>query len=645
VNTRDFLENFHYVAQAPNGIKRLRELVYFLGITGSLCPQDPAEGDGGGSLQSIAKERSILLAEGRFKSSPRLENLPYAFGEGLPPIPASWVWTRLVDVGEISPRVVEEDQRLGTFASMSAISEMHGVPIQGVDRIWKTMKKGYTHFADGDVIVAKITPCFENGKAAVVNGLTNGFGAGTTELHVVRPLAGIEPRFVYAFLRSSYFRSSGVAHMTGTSGQKRLPTGFFATCPFPLPPLREQQRIVAKVDELMALCATLEAQQHECEQRGPVLSKACHARFSEALGYDSLDAIFDGPGGSSAADLRANLVSLAVQGRLVPQDPNEHLPAELIDSTLHQEAGRPRLPVIREDDVPFAVPHSWTWERLGNIALASDSGWSPKCEPFSRLGTSWGVLKVSAVSRGKFLPEENKALPSHVEARPEYEVKDGDFLLVRANTAQFVASSVVVRNPPARLMMSDKIVRFHVPTYLDKQFLNLVNSSRWARDYYTRNASGTSSSMKNVSRSLVEHLPIPIPPSAEQHRIVKRLDELMDFVDRLESQQREKERISDAFAKAAVAAITGTPVQDLKPMTPPKTELVTRLLADRTPGVGARAPLAALLVEHQSGLSAKSLWQRSGLAIEVFYQQLKTEMAQGWIVEPEPAAMREVAVD
>ena len=104
------------------------------------------------------------------------------------------------------------------------------------------MRKGYTHFANGDVVLAKITPCFENGKAAVMANLTNGFGAGTTELHVVRPITGgVEPGYIYIFLRSPYFKTIGERHMTGTAGQKRLPTEYFATRPFPLPPLAEQK--------------------------------------------------------------------------------------------------------------------------------------------------------------------------------------------------------------------------------------------------------------------------------------------------------------------------------------------------------------------------------------------------------------------
>src|SRR5439155_5604659 len=99
-------------------------------------------------------------------------------------------------------------------------------------------------------------------------GLTNGIGAGTTELHVVRPLHDfIVPDYIYIFLRSPYFAAEGRSKMTGTAGQKRLPTEYFATRPFPVPPVSEQKRIVAKVDELMVLCDKLEAQHQERETK------------------------------------------------------------------------------------------------------------------------------------------------------------------------------------------------------------------------------------------------------------------------------------------------------------------------------------------------------------------------------------------
>jgi len=234
MNALTFLANFGHIANAPQGIARLRELIYNLAISGRLCEQQANEGDGRLLLEQIERKKLALINRRAFKRSPKIESLHGAFQEGLPEIPSSWTWSRLVDVGEISPKNEAEDGAMASFAPMSAISEMHAVDIMPQERKWGAIKNGYTHFANGDVVLAKITPCFENGKAAAIKDLPHGFGAGTTELHVIRPIPNtLEPRFIYIFLRSPYFKTVGQNHMSGTAGQKRLPTEYFATRPLP----------------------------------------------------------------------------------------------------------------------------------------------------------------------------------------------------------------------------------------------------------------------------------------------------------------------------------------------------------------------------------------------------------------------------
>jgi type I restriction enzyme S subunit len=212
---------------------------------------------------------------------------------------------------------------------------------------------------------------------------------------------------------------------------------------------------------------------------------------------------------------------------LVPQDPNDE-PAEALIASIADKRraakAKEYLP-IDSDEVPYEIPDSWSWVRLGNVSLASDAGWSPQCFPEGRSGTNWGVLKVSAVSWGVFKAEENKALPPGMIGRPDCEVQAGDFLLSRANTEELVARSVIIDHTPPRLMMSDKIVRFTFPDEIEKAFVNLANLSDSSRAYYALNASGTSSSMKNVGRDVMRNLPIPLPPLAEQRRIVAKVDQ------------------------------------------------------------------------------------------------------------------------
>ncbi|MBC2754058.1 MAG: hypothetical protein HF978_00740 [Desulfobacteraceae bacterium] len=195
---------------------------------------------------------------------------------------------------------------------------------------------------------------------------------------------------------------------------------------------------------------------------------------------------------------------------------------------------------------------------MDSLALYSEAGWSPKCESVQREGENWGVLKVSAVSWGQFKPNENKALPENLEPRPEYEVMPGDFLISRANTSDLVARSVVVPNDvPIHLMLSDKTIRFGFSIELNTELVNLANNSPFSRNYYAKVAGGTSSSMKNVSREKIRNLLMAVPPIAEQHRIVAKVDELMAICDdlkaRINAAQTTQIQLADAIVDQAVA--------------------------------------------------------------------------------------------
>ncbi|TCT04527.1 type I restriction enzyme S subunit [Tepidamorphus gemmatus] len=234
-------------------IKQFRQTILNLAVRGKLVPQDPNDEPASELLKRIAAEKARLVKDGKIRTPraiPALPELPY-------PIPANWRWSQLAEIGVLSPRNEAPDALEASFVPMSLIPAEYGVANHHEVRRWGEIKKGYTHLAEGDVGLAKITPCFENGKSAVFRNLTGGIGAGTTELHVVRPLF-VDQDYILLFLKSPHFIETGIPKMTGTAGQKRVPFEYFAYSPFPLPPLAEQRRIVAKVDELMALCDRLE---------------------------------------------------------------------------------------------------------------------------------------------------------------------------------------------------------------------------------------------------------------------------------------------------------------------------------------------------------------------------------------------------
>jgi type I restriction enzyme S subunit len=169
-------------------------------------------------------------------------------------LPDGWRLVRFDAVCEINPsrkgRMSYADDVAVTFVPMSAIDETTGTIARPEIKPFGAVKKGYTWFLENDVLFAKITPCMQNGKAAIARNLSNGVGFGSTEFHVLRPRSDVLPEWVYLFVRQPSFRAAAAEHFTGSVGQQRVPESFLATYLLPLPPLSEQRRIVARIEEL-----------------------------------------------------------------------------------------------------------------------------------------------------------------------------------------------------------------------------------------------------------------------------------------------------------------------------------------------------------------------------------------------------------
>ena len=170
-------------------------------------------------------------------------------------LPTNWAMTSLCLAAEINPRLDKstfaEDVEV-SFVPMPAVEAETGKIDVSQIRTFGEVKKGYTPFKKGDVLFAKITPCMENGKMAVVPDLHNNIGFGSTEFHVLRYRQGIDPSFLYYFVSSKGFRFDAEHNMTGAVGQKRVPTIYLESCNIPLPPSNEQLRIVSKLEELFS---------------------------------------------------------------------------------------------------------------------------------------------------------------------------------------------------------------------------------------------------------------------------------------------------------------------------------------------------------------------------------------------------------
>lgn len=559
------------------GIKKLRELILDLAVRGLLLQQDPKEEPAGELLRQIAIEKAELLKKGKIKADkllPPIDDVEKPFR-----LPSGWLWERLPNISFIQegPGIMAKDFR-GEGIPLIRISGMHGtlVSLNGCNFLDEDMvAKKWSHFRlEGDDILLSSSASL--GKVSKVGN--DAIGAiAYTGLIRFKPYQPLFDDYLIRFLGSNEFARQIDGSKKGAAIQHFGPT-HLRWMVVPLPPLAEQYRIVAKVDELMALCDQLEQQAdaslgaHQtlvATLLGALTSATDHSQFAYAWQRiaEHFDTLFTT--GESIDQLKQAILQLGVTGKLVPQDLNDEPASELLDrisaeKTVLVKAGKikkeKQLPPVADEEKLFSLPSGWEWCRLENLSLQSEAGWSPKCEETPRTGENWAVLKVSAVTWGEFNPAENKALPPNLDPVPDYEVKPGDFLISRANTAELVARSVVVQDQaPSKLMMSDKIIRFKFSQKVCVPYMSLFNNSGGARRYYLQVAGGTSSSMKNVSRLQIQSLVVALPPFSEQNRIVAKIDELMALCDQLTSRlggaQTIQLYLADALTDSALARV------------------------------------------------------------------------------------------
>ena len=244
-----------------NIIESAKAKILDLAIRGQLVPQDPTDEPASVLLERIRAEKEELIKQGKIKRDKkesvifRGEDNSYYLNNGasaidisaeLPfDIPASWCWEKLKDIVMINPRNKLDDNTDVAFIPMPLIEDGYSGHHTSEIRKWKEVKTGFTHFQEGDVGVAKITPCFENRKSVIFENLNNGYGAGTTELYVFRPYGKtILPQYLLAYMKSAQFIENGKHSFAGAVGQQRVSKEYVENVYFPIPPIDEQKRIV-----------------------------------------------------------------------------------------------------------------------------------------------------------------------------------------------------------------------------------------------------------------------------------------------------------------------------------------------------------------------------------------------------------------
>jgi type I restriction enzyme S subunit len=552
------------------GVKKLRELILELAVRGKLVTQDANDEPASELLKKIAAEKVKLVAEGKIKKSKPLAEI--TDDEKPFELPVGWEWTTLISITLINPRNNVEDDLQASFVPMTLIGTGFNSLHDQETRLWKEIKQGFTHFAEGDVGVAKITPCFENSKACVFSGLTNQVGAGTTELHIIRPInMTLSPRYILAYVKSPQFLLIGESKMTGTAGQKRLPKDFVESNLFPLPPIAEQHRIVAKVDELMALCDQLENQHNNAAEAHEKLVTHLLGTLTQSQNAEDFntnwqrisehfDTLFTTEASIDA--LKQTLLQLAVMGKLVPQDPNDEPASELLKRIQAEKAkliaegkikkNKP-LAAITDEEKPFDLPEGWEWVRKNEV-FAFLNGYAFKSEWFESSGIK--LLRNVNVSHGK----ANWSDPAYISIEQaanfnEYMLNVDDLVLsldrpiITTGLKYAIISKADI--PCLLLQRIAKVSSFC--KVVDSEYLAIwLNSS-----FFVGNIDpGRSNGVPHISTTQVANMCFALPPTAEQWRIVAKVDELMVTCDQLKSRLTAANQLQQKIADAMVEQTT-----------------------------------------------------------------------------------------
>ncbi|WP_137134459.1 restriction endonuclease subunit S [Rhizobium sp. FKY42] len=571
MNAERLLQYYEQIADAPDAIVRLRRFILDLAVRGKLVPQSFEDEPASELLKRIAEEKARLLKAGEIRT-PK----PLGAVVGVPfSIPSNWTWSQIAEIGIISPRNDAPDALEASFVPMPLIAAEYGVANGLEVRTWGEIKKGYTHFAEGDVGLAKITPCFENGKSTVFRNLTGGIGSGTTELHVVRPLLVVAD-YILLFWKSPHFIETGIPKMTGTAGQKRVPTDYFANSPFPLPPIAEQHRIVAKVKELMALCDELEAARTGRETKRDRLAVASLARLNTPdpetfrddarFALDALPALTARP--DQIKQLRQTILNLAVRGKLVPQDPADE-PAEVLLTRVENKrsellkAGYPnageartQLKKLTEQNVPDGLemlPNGWAWATLQQCSLLVIDC-KNKTAPYASSGIR--LVRTTNVRNGQLNAYDQKYVSDETyrvwSARCQPE--PGDILITREAPMGEVC---LIPNGETICLGQRMMLARLVPETISNEFMLYSLRDPQLMDRVQDKPIGAT--VQHLRVGGVETLLVPLPPLAEQHRIVAKVDELMALCDQLEtsltSADERRKKLLEALLAEALAPV------------------------------------------------------------------------------------------
>lgn len=556
-----------------HGIQKLRELILELAVRGKLVPQDPNDEPASVLLEKIAVEKARLVKEKKIKKPKKLpeiskEEKPFS-------LPKGWAWVRLGEISEANTGYAFKSSQYlneGTFVLRVTNIEPNG-KIDTYDAKYidsQSAANDYEKFSleENDVLLVMVGGSL--GKIGVVDADCLPAVLNQNMWKLVR-YGDIALQYFIMAIRN--INANQLEITSSTHGH--LSQGEYMSKLFALPPLAEQHRIVAKVDDLMALCDQLEQRQTTQQLTHQTLvttlleaitrpgSDDHNTQAEIELLFANFDTLFTTE--QSIDQLKQTLLQLAVMGKLVPQDPNDQPASELLQKIAREKVRlikekkiktQQPLPEISDEEKPFPLPQGWEWVRLGDVANIV-SGNAFKSSDFNEQA---GVktIKITNAGVGELIETEDYLPASFAKEFDAHVVEKDDLIL--ALTRPYISTGLKVSKCPESYhgaLLNQRVSAIKCYSLFISDFAFLVMRSPFVLKTY-QDRFGGSGLQPNLKVSDVTELLMPMPPNNEQHRIVAKVDQLMALCDqlktRLQQAQTTQQHLADAIVEQAVGS-------------------------------------------------------------------------------------------
>jgi type I restriction enzyme S subunit len=529
-----FFEKFALIADAPGAVERMRGLVLEAAVRGKLVRQDPNDDPADELLEKIREARRNLTESEKLKTKVQLA--PIGLDQSPYSIPKTWLWVPLNELAEL------------VYGKLLPLTELlpNGFPVFGANGVIGRFSKYL--YEDEKLLIScrgaySGTPNISPKQCYVTNNsiVCEFFDPKTCDIRFYHAVISVSPREKI---------------VTG-SAQPQVTVANAIKLPVALPPLAEQKRIVAKVDELMGLCDALESQQQERELRKSVLVRSSLSRFAESPTPENLGYLFHKSYDIPPSELRKSILTLAIQGKLVPQDPNDEPAAEIKMqiakrmSAIRNQRHHTFAATEDQTDPPFPIPHNWEWMPFGTLGEFLGGGTPSKDNPAYWNGEiPW--VSPKDMKRPYICDSIDHVTPLGADASSGRLIPTGALLMVVRGMILAHTFPVAITTREVTINQDMKALRLTVPE-IGEYLLRCCTALTGAM---LSNVERSSHGTCRIPTEALSSFLVPIPPLAEQRRIVAKVNQLMALVDELERQQEASRENATKLLDAIVQEMT-----------------------------------------------------------------------------------------